>query len=126
MLPSFCPGPPLHPPCRHGPDDEEVPIRLIVLLERAVDRDRPVEVFLIPPARDVERRHRDAREVRAHRLPLPEVVVVRMRGEVGPRRQLLVLEHLRLDVRQRPDVQIPLVRVVAVEVEVGVLLASPP
>src|SRR5437868_6600704 len=92
-------------------NDEEVAIGPIVLLELAIDHDRPVEIFLVPPSRDVERGHRDAGEIRTHRLSLPELVVVRMRRGVGPARQLLVLEHLRLDVRQRPDVEIPVVGV---------------
>ena len=38
-------------------DDEIVLVVGVVLLELAVDGDRAVKVFLVPPARDVERRH---------------------------------------------------------------------
>src|SRR5512143_2994681 len=66
-------GPPAVPP---RADDEEVARLVVVRLERAVDRHRSVEVLLVPPPRDVERRHGDARQIRPHRLPLPEGVVV--------------------------------------------------
>ena len=65
-------APPAMPP---RPDHEEVPRVAIALLELVVDEQRAVEVLLVPPAGHVERRHGHARQVPAHRLPLPEGVV---------------------------------------------------
>src|SRR5439155_8919672 len=65
-------------------DHEEILLARIVLLQQLVDLERTVEILLIPPARDVERRHRDAVQPRRKRLPLPEGVVVRMAHEIIP------------------------------------------
>ena len=106
-----------------GPDDEEVQVVRIVLLERRVDRERPVEVLLVPPSRHVERRDPDLAEVRHHRLPLPEGVVVRVRDEVVPRRDLPV-EVLRVHVRERAEREVPVVGVVPREAELLELLRA--
>src|SRR5258708_26382818 len=72
-------------------DDEKVAILPIVLFECPVNGDRPVEVLLIPPAGDVERRDGDSCEIRTHGLPLPELIVIGVRGDVRPRRIPFVL-----------------------------------
>ncbi len=95
-------------------DDEKVLVLRVVLLEQLVDLDRPVEIFLIPPAGDVERRHRDAVQPRRERLPLPERVVVGMTDEVVPGRQRLA-EIAAIGVRQRAELEIPVVGVVAID-----------
>jgi serine/threonine protein kinase len=68
---------------------------------------------LVPPAGHVERRHGGRLRVLDDRLPLPERVVIRMRDVVVPRRDL-PLEIARVDVRQRSEGEVPVVRVVAV------------
>src|SRR6185295_11121013 len=65
--------PPAVPP---RSDDEIVLFRAVVLLERVVDPDRSVEIFLVPPAGDAERRHLHRADLRDHRLALPEFVVI--------------------------------------------------
>src|SRR5262249_20565170 len=65
-------------------DDEEVLVVFVELLQPLVDLYRAVEVFLVPPPGDVERRHRHLGERRDQRLLLPELVVVRMRDVVVP------------------------------------------
>ena len=106
------------------PDDNRVFAPRVMLLELAVDRQRSIKIFLIPPTADTQRRHRHAFEIRLHRLLLPERIVVRMLGEIGPRWKCLVLQIARLHVRERAQREIPVVRVVLVEGEVGVLLAG--
>ena len=103
------------------PDYEGVHVRRVVPLEQLVDRERSVEVLLVPPSGHVERRNRDACQIRSGRLTLPEAVVVGMRHEVVPARNGPV-QMLGIDVRQGPERQIPLVRVVAVELERLLLL----
>src|SRR5688572_2693800 len=82
-------------------DDEEVLFRRVVTFEQFVDLDWTVEVFLVPPTSDVQRRHRNSSEPRLEALPLPERVVVRMVDEVVPARQT-AFEILRASIRQRP------------------------
>ena len=77
------------------PDDEAVEVLRIVLLERRVDLERAEEVLLVPPAGDVQRRHGDLAQVRDHGLLLPERVVVGVRDEVVPGRDLAVEEERR-------------------------------
>ena len=112
-------GPASVPP---RPHDEIILVRRVVLLQLAVDRDGAVEILLVPPASHIEGGHGDACEVRPHRLPLPEAVVIGMLGEIRPSGQPLLLEHFRLDVRERAEAEVPFVGVVAAKVEVGVLL----
>ena len=97
-----------------GSDDEKVLLLRVVFLEQLVDLDRPVEIFLIPPAGDVERRHRDAVQPRRKRLPFPERVVVGMADEIVPGRQRLA-EVPAIGVRQRAELEIPVVGVVAID-----------
>src|SRR6185503_1512365 len=97
-------------------DHQVVQFRGVVLLERAVDPDRAVEVFLVPPAGDAQRRHLYRSDLWNHRLPLPELVVVGMGDEVVPRRDLAV-EVVRVDVGQRSEAQIPAEGVVGIEIE---------
>src|SRR6185503_7146409 len=72
-----------------GTDDEKVLRALIMLLQLTINGDRAVEILLVPPAGDVQGRNGHAREVRLHRLSLPEAVVVRVCDEVRPGGQLL-------------------------------------
>ena len=67
-------------------DDQVVQAAGVVLLERLVDVERAVEVLLVPPAGDVQRRHLHPADVGDERLPLPELVVVGMAHEVVPGR----------------------------------------
>ena len=93
----------------------------IVLLERIVDANRTVEVFLIPPAGDAERRHLHVVNRGDQRLPLPELVVIRMKDEIVPGRNLFV-KILRVRVGKRTERQVPVERVVAIEGELLDLL----
>ena len=86
MLPSLLPRRPAPAAVIPRADDEIVLVLRVVLLERAVDRDRAVEVLLIPPAGDVQRRHADAVEVLHERFALPERIEVGMLDEVVPGR----------------------------------------
>src|SRR6185503_18845347 len=89
-----------------GTDDEMVHAGLVVFLERVIDRDGPVEVLLIPPARDVQCGHGRRSNRRNHRLAFPELVVVRMRDVVVPRWNLS-FEVTLVDVAERTDVEVP-------------------
>jgi hypothetical protein len=95
-------------------DDEKVLAPGVVLLQQLVDLDRPVEIFLIPPAGHVQRGHRDPVQPRRKRLPLPERVVVGMADEVVPGRERLV-EIAAIGVPQRAELEIPVVGVVAID-----------
>ena len=83
-----------------GPNDEEILILCVELLEALIDLHRPVEILLIPPSSDIERWNRDLRQRRDQGLNLPEAVVIRMRDIVVPRRNLPV-QVLGVDIRQR-------------------------
>ncbi len=91
-------------------DDEEVLVRRVVPLEQFVDLDRTVKIFLVPPAGHVQRRHRHAFQPRREGLPLPESIVIGMIDEVVPGWEPVV-EILPVDIRQRPELEIPLVSV---------------
>src|SRR4029453_13769790 len=55
-----------------GTHDQIVVMRSIEPLERVVDPNRSVEVFLIPPSSDTQRGHRRLPDRRNHRLTFPE------------------------------------------------------
>ena len=93
----------------------------IVGLEQVVDLHRSVEILLVPPTGHVERRHGDARQIRRGRLLLPKPIVVRVCDVVVPGGDLAV-EVPCIDVGERPEIEIPLVGVVAIEAEVFLLL----
>src|SRR5262249_21292700 len=95
---------------------KKIQMRRIVLLQRLVDSERAVEIFLIPPAGYIQRRDSDRGRLARERLTHPEVVVVRMRYKIIPRRNLSV-KILLIHVGKRADVQVPLVRVVAIELK---------
>ena len=97
-------------------DDQGVQAVAVLLLEGLVDPERAVEILLVPPAGDVQRRHAGAAQTRGDGLLAPEAVVVGVLDEVVPGRHLAV-EVAGVDVRQRPEVEEPLVEVVAVVVE---------
>ena len=80
-------------------DDEKVLVLRVELLEPFINLNRSVEVLLIPPAGDVERRHRNLGECRDERLHLPKGVVIRMRDVIVPRGNLAV-EVLGVDIRE--------------------------
>ena len=100
--------------------DHQVRVLGIVLGRLAVDLPRAPRIFLIPEAGDVEVGHRGARDLRVPRLALVVRIVVRMRDDGVPRGNLSV-QVLRVDVRHRAELQVPVVGVVDVEVEVRVL-----
>src|SRR5438034_1019302 len=52
------------PPVVPRADHEEVPVEGVVPLQQLVNPQRPVEVFLVPPAADVQCRHGDPVQVR--------------------------------------------------------------
>ena len=103
------------------PHHERVDVPAVVRLEQLVDLQGAIEVFLVPPSRHGERGHRDAGEVRSGALPLPERVVVGVRHEVVPGGNLPV-QVLGIDVGERPEIEVPLEGVVAVELERLLLL----
>src|SRR5262249_12496435 len=105
------------------PDDQAVELPRIVPLESLVDREGTVEVLLVPPARDAQRRNEHVADVGDHRLPLPEFVVVRMFDEVVPRGDLSLKEEC-VDVGERAEGQVPAVGVVPVESELLQLLSA--
>ena len=92
-------------------------------LERVVDAHWAVEILLVPPAGDVQRRHLHAGQVRNHGLALPELVVIRVRDVVVPGGNLSV-QVLRVHVRERTEAEIPVERVVAIEGERLYVLAG--
>ena len=97
-----------------GTDHQIVQVLRIVGLERLVDLDGPEEILLIPPARDGEGRNLDPVEIRRDGLRLPELIVVRVRHEVVPRRRLVV-QHALVGVGERPELEIPVVEVGLIE-----------
>src|SRR5581483_6014777 len=99
-----------------SPDHHATPSLPLVPLHQLANFHPPAPILLIPPARDVERRHGHAIQVRRERLLLPEPVVIRVRDEIIPRRQL-PMEIFLVDVREGPEFQIPLEGVVPVELK---------
>ena len=85
-----------------------------MLFEQFIDFHRPIKVFLIPPTRDIERRHRNAIEPRGEALSFPKCVIVGMIDEVVPGRKLVV-EILRVRVRKRAQIQVPLVSIKTID-----------
>src|SRR5579883_2559609 len=55
-----------------GADDQKILMRGIVFFEQLIDLEGAVEIFLIPPAGDVQRRHGDAIQPWREALALPE------------------------------------------------------
>ena len=98
-------------------------MRRVVFFEGVVDPDGAVEIFLIPPSRHIERRHLHLVDVRNHRLALPELVVIRMRDKIVPRRNLSV-KIPRVDAAERTEREVPAERVVAIERELLHVLAA--
>jgi hypothetical protein len=96
--------------------DEIIQMLRVIPFQNLVNLHRPVEVFLIPPARDIQIRYRGLGQEKCHRLLLPESVVVRMSDEIVPGGQCAV-EVVLVGVRKRAEPQIPLVGVEAVELE---------
>src|SRR4051812_15903826 len=91
-------------------------IARVVLLERIVNRNRSVEIFLVPESSNAERRHGRVGQVFHNCLTLPELIPVGMREVVVPRRYFAV-QILRVDVGERTEREIPVVRVVTIERE---------
>src|SRR5437868_12360881 len=58
-------------------NNQVVQVLRVVLLEQLVDTNRPVKVFLIPPASDVQRRYGDPIHIWRHCLTLPECIEAR-------------------------------------------------
>ena len=95
-------------------DDQVIELPPVILLERLVDLHRAVEVLLVEPARDVERRDRRLLEVVRGRAPLPEAVEGRVLDEVLPRRQ-----RRGEEVRERALLEVPLEGVVLVKLRLA-------
>ena len=86
----------------------------------AEDLPRSPGIFLIPEAGDVQVGHGGAVQLVDPGFFLPEVVVVRVLHDVVPVGNGAV-QILGVDVGERAEVEIPLIGVVGVEVEMGVL-----
>src|ERR1043165_6204981 len=82
--------------------DEKFLFRYVVTFEQLVDPDWTIEVFLVPPTRDVQRRHGDAIEPRRECLAFPERGVIGFVDEGGPGWDL-ALEILLIRVRERTE-----------------------
>src|SRR5260370_27540459 len=78
-----------------------------------------LKILRVPPAGDIQVRNLGRTDVAKKGLLLPELVVVGMVDEIVPGRYLVV-EILLVDVRQHTEIQVPLVRVGAVEFKVRV------
>src|SRR5262249_62417918 len=55
--PLLPPPPPAPPAVIPGADDDVVVLALVILLQRGIGLHRAVEILLVEPARDVQRRH---------------------------------------------------------------------
>ena len=66
--------------------NDEVQMTAVVGFEQLVDFLRPVEVFLVPPAGDVQVGHGGLPQVLCEGLFVPELVSIGMLYEVVPRR----------------------------------------
>ncbi len=106
-----------------GPDDDEVLVPSVFLLEDAIRRERSVEIFLIPPSSHVKCWHRRCVEARSKGLSLPEFIVVWMPDKIIPRRDR-ILEMERIHVGERSEPQEPIIDVVSAEREEGVGFGS--
>ena len=104
--------------------DQGVQSVAVVLLERLVDPERAGEVLLVPPADHVERRYAGPAHARGQRPLAPVTIVVGVLNEVVPPGHL-ALEMAGVDVRQRPEVEKPLVEIAAAVVERRELLGPP-
>ena len=84
----------------------------VATLQRLVARERPVFVFLVPPAPDGERRDRRVGEVMRQRARLPCGVVRGMGDEAAPRRPGVGADRAGQRAQRRKR-EVPLERVVA-------------
>lgn len=96
-----------------------VPVLLVVGFQQRVGLLRPVEIFLIPPAGNVQVGRRGLAQERIVGLCPPELIAIGMVHEVVPGGNLLA-EVLGDDVGERPQFEIPIVSVQAVKLEIGV------
>ncbi len=106
-----------------GACDHKVGAVGIVLLRVAKNLPWAPGVFLIPEAGDVQIGNGRAVQLVHPCFLFPEIVVVRVRHDVVPVGNRTV-EIVRIRIRERPEVEIPLVGVVGVEVKmlVGVFV----
>ncbi len=84
--------------------DEHVERAGVLLLDRGVGVERAEEILRVEPSADGHHGRRDVLQVRLEIPRFPERVVVRVRDEVLPERDFLVVV-LRVDVRERPEAQ---------------------
>ncbi len=107
----------VEPRTRH----HEIRVLRIVLFRVTENLPRAPRIFLIPESRDVQIRHGRGVKLVDPRFFLPEFVVVRMIDARIPVRNRAV-QIFRVDVRERAEIEIPLVGVVGFEIEVRVLV----
>src|SRR5215831_17615735 len=100
-----------------GTGHQMVHVVRVGLLQNLIRFDGSVEIFLIPPARDVHDGYGDLLELIDQRLLLPKLVVVRVGDEVIPGRYFAV-KVFRVGVRKRSEPQVPLISIVSIKFEV--------
>src|SRR5581483_1580397 len=88
-------------------------------LEQLVDLLGAVKILLVPPAGYVQIGHGGNAQVGVERLAAPEEVAIGMVNEIVPGGNL-AFEIFLIGIGQRAETEIPLVSVVAVELEIGV------
>ena len=111
---------PYAPIMKPRPGHHQVRVIGIALAGLTKDLPRSPRIFLVPESGDIEQWNRRPLDLCVPRLALVERIVVRMGDDRVPRRNG-IMEVFRVDVRQRTELQIPLVRVVRIEVEMSVL-----
>ena len=103
------------------PGDDEVGVLRIVLLRVAENLPRTPGIFLVPESGNIEIGNGGGVKLAHPGFFFPEVVVVGMVDARIPVRNRSV-KVLRVDVGERAEIEIPLVSVVSLEIEMGVLV----
>ena len=89
-------------------NDQVIHVLSVILFEIRVGGHGPIKIFLVPPAGHIQIRHRRLMQGVRQRFLLPVFVIGRMLDKTVPRRNFAV-QVIFVDVRKRPDVQIPVV-----------------